>query len=368
MLRSDLLDDLDYPRADRSTTHVIRQSDARNLPIADDSIDLVFTSPPYWQKRDYGHEDQIGQEPTVEDYVSNLMDAFDEWERVLTARGTVFLNIGDKYERKDRKGIPWRVAEAARKRGWTVRSEIIWHKPNGIPNPARDRFTNRHEHIFHFTPRNGYYFDKFGYKTVYDDPIDVWKISHDRNEDHLAPFPEELVERALVAGCPPAVCTECGKPRERKVEKAMTQLNEDRPQARRAMKKFEQSELTEEHVKAIRAVGISDAGKGQEVQNGSGRNTEEMVELADEAKKVLGGYFREFTFPVKTTAGWSRCDCEADTRPGVVLDPFAGSGTTVEVAESMRMSGVGVDLDPSSDLRFYSESEYVDSTVANQPD
>jgi hypothetical protein len=131
------------------------------------------------------------------------------------------------------------------------------------------------------------------------------------------------------------------------------------------MKKFEQSDLTEEHVKAIRAVGISDAGKGQEVQNGSGRNAERMVQLAEEAKKVLGGYFREFTFPVKTTAGWSKCDCEADTRPGVVLDPFAGSGTTVEVAESMRMSGVGVDLDPSADLRFYTETEYVESQLSN---
>jgi hypothetical protein len=90
-----------------------------------------------------------------------------------------------------------------------------------------------------------------------------------------------------------------------------------------------------------------------------------MVQLAEEAKEVLGGYFREFTFPVKTTAGWSECDCEADTRPGVVLDPFAGSGTTVEVAESMRMSGVGVDLDPSTDLRFYTETEYVESPPSN---
>lgn len=368
MPRPDPLNDLEHPQPDQKPTHIIRQSDARSLPVADDSVDVVFTSPPYWQKRDYEHEDQIGQEPSIENYVSNLMDAFEEWERVLTEHGTIFLNIGDTYQRKDSMGIPWRVAEAARAQGWTVRSEIIWHKPNGVPDPARDRFTNRHEHIFHFTPRNGYYFDKFGYKTVYDDPIDVWKISHDRNEDHPAPFPEELVERALVAGCPPAVCTECGEARERKVEKAMTQLNEERPQARRAMKKFEESDLTEEHVKAIRAVGISDAGKGQEVQNGSGRNAEQMVELAEEAKEVLGGYFREFTFPVETTAGWSECDCEADTRPGIVLDPFAGSGTTVEVTESMGVSGVGVDLEPSTDLRFYNESEYVESIIANKTD
>jgi len=363
MVRSDLLDDLEHPKPDRSSTHIVRKGDARDLPIADGSVDLVMTSPPYWQKRDYEHEDQIGQEPTVEDYVSNLMDAFEEWERVLTDKGTILLNIGDKYRQKSRVGIPWRVAEAARRQGWTVRSEIIWHKPNGVPNPAQDRFTNRHERIFHFTPRNGYYFDKFGYTTVYDDPVDVWTISHDRNEKHLAPFPEELVERAIVAACPPSVCIECGEHRERRVKKAMTQLNEERPQARRAMRKFEESDLGEDHIEAIRAVGIADVGKGREVQNGTGQNSDRMVALANEAKEVLGGYFREFTFPVKTTAGWSECDCNVDTRPGVVLDPFAGSGTTIEVAESMKLSGIGVDLDPPSDLRFYSEAAHIEDSV-----
>jgi len=321
-----------------------------------------MTSPPYWQKRDYEHEDQIGQEPSVEEYVSNLMDAFDEWERVLTDRGTILLNIGDKYQRKSRMGIPWKVAEAAKEREWMVRSEIIWYKPNGVPNPAQDRFTNRHERIFHFTPRNRYYFDKFGYKTVYEDPIDVWTISHDRNGEHLAPFPEELVERALVAACPPAVCTECGQHRERKIKKALTQLNEERPQARRAMSRFEESDLGKEHIKAIRAVGISDAGKGRVVQNETGENSDRMVELANEAKEVLEGYFREFTFPVRTTAGWSECGCDVDTRPGVVLDPFAGSGTTIEVAESIKLSGIGIDLDPSSDLRYYAEATHIEES------
>jgi len=363
MVRSDLLDDLEHPRPDRSNTHIVRKGDARDLPIAKSSVDLVMTSPPYWQKRDYEHEDQIGQEPSVEGYISNMMDALSEWERVLTERGTILLNVGDKYRRKSRVGIPWKVAKAAKEQGWTVRSEIIWHKPNGIPNPAQDRFTNRHERIFHFTPRDGYYFDKFGYTTVYDDPIDVWNISHDRNENHLAPFPEELVERGLVAACPPAVCTRCGKHRNRQVEKSMTQLNEERPQARRAMQKFKESELGEEHIEAIQAVGIADAGKAREVQNGTGGNSDRMVELAKDAKEVLGGYFREFTFPVKTTSGWSECGCNSDTRPGIVLDPFAGSGTTIEVAESMKLSGIGVDLNPSSDLRFYTEASHIEESI-----
>jgi hypothetical protein len=230
-----------------------------------------------------------------------------------------------------------------------------------MPTPTRDRFNTRHEYIFHLTPREDYYFDKFGFESVYDDPVDVWRIPHDRNENHLAPFPEELVERGLIAACPPAVCQSCGRPRERIVEKSLTQLNPERPQARRAMDKFEKSELDEDHIEAIRAVGIADAGKGREVQNGTGENSEEVLELAREAKEVLGGYFREFTFPKKVTAGWTKCDCkEHKTIPGTVLDPFAGSGTTIEVAENLGISAVGVDIDPPEDLRRFAEYDLIE--------
>lgn len=350
MSRNDLVEDLDYPPTDASSKHVIWKSDAREIPIPDNTTDLIFTSPPYWKKRDYDHKNQIGQESTPEEYVDSLMDCFEEWERVLRKSGTILLNIGDTFKNKSRVGIPWKVAEAARNRGWRVRTEIVWHKPNGMPTPAQDRFNTRHEYIFHLTPKYGYYFDKFGFKSIYDDPIDVWRIPHDNNESHLAPFPEELVERGLVAACPPAVCRSCGEPRERIVEKSLTQLNPDRPQARRAMARYEKSDLTKEHIKAIRATGIADTGKGQEVQNGTGTNSEEVLELAHEAKDVLGGYFREFTFPIKTTTGWTQCDCEPFTTiPGMVVDPFAGSGTTIEVAKALGFSAVGTDINPPSE-------------------
>ena len=352
-----LLDDLDYSSPDAPPSYEVKKGDTRDLPIPEDSVDLVFTSPPYWKKRDYGHKDQIGQEGSIEDYVYNLMKAFDEWDRVLRNSGTILLNIGDTYKNKSRMGIPWKVADAARERGWCVRSEIIWHKPNGMPTASDDRFVNRHEYIFHFTPKSGYYFDKFGYNTVYDDPIDVWKVAHDQNDTHLAPFPGELVQRGVVAACPPAVCQSCGQPRQRKVKKSLKQLNEDHPQARRAMDIFENSGLEEKHLEAVQATGIADAGKGREVQNGTGSNSEEVLELAHEAKDVLGGYFREFTFPEKTTVGWTECDCkERQTMPGTVLDPFAGSGITIEVAKSLGLSSIGVDIDPPDNLLRFAES------------
>lgn len=358
MPRDDLSDYLEHPKTDASPKHRVRKSDARDLPVQDDSADLIFTSPPYWKKRDYGVEDQIGQESTPEEYVESLMECFEEWERVLRSSGTILLNIGDTYKNKSRVGIPWKVAQAARDRGWHVRAEIVWHKPNGMPNPAKDRLNTRHEYVFHFTPKYDYYFDKFGFESMYDDSVDVWRIPHDNNGTHLAPFPEELVERSLVAACPPAVCRSCGTPRERIIEKALTELNPDRPQAQRALERYEESDLTEDHIKAIRATGISDVGKGRKVQNGSGPNSEEVLELAYEAKEVLGGYFREFTFPVKTTTGWTQCDCESfDTIPGMVVDPFAGSGTTIEVARDMGFSAVGTDIDPPTEIEGVSYAE-----------
>lgn len=363
MVRENLLDDLGYPTPDESPIHGVRKGDARDLPFPDDSIDLILTSPPYWQKRDYSHEDQIGQEATPEEYVKTLMEAFDEWKRVLKESGTILFNIGDKFKKKSRMGLPWKVTQAAREKGWRVRSEIIWHKPNGMPTPAKDRFNTRHEYIFHLTPSGEYYFDKFGFELVYDDPIDVWQIKHDQNDTHLAPFPEALVERGLVAACPPSVCKSCRQPRERIVEKIMTELNPDRPQAQRAMDKFEDSDLGEEHLEAIRATGIADAGKGREIQNGTGVNSEKNLELAYEAKQVLGGYFREFTFPEEETVGWTTCGCEDEsTKAGTVLDPFAGSGTTIEVAKELGFSGVGVDISPPEDVPRLDDTEMLQSS------
>lgn len=321
--------------------------DARSIPIEDATCDLVATSPPYWKKRDYGVEGQIGQEATSEEYVEALIDCLREWRRVLRPTGSVFLNIGDTFHNRSLAGVPAQVETAAHKDGWIIRNRIIWAKDGGMPDPVQNRLVSRHEYIIHFVTRHDYYYDLFGYSRAIGNganPGDVWRINPRRNMgDHLAPFPTEMIERALLLACPERVCAACGEPRRRIVERT-ARLDASRPQAKRAMELADAAGLTNEHLAAVQAVGVSDAGKALKIQNGTGRNADHVRQLAAEAKEVLGGYFREFTFAKRVTTGWTTCVCRKTTEPGVVLDPFMGTGTTLDTAKRMGRSAIGVDL------------------------
>jgi len=167
----------------------------RGMPS--DSVDCVVTSPPYWGLRDYGTEGQLGLERTPEEYVANMVAVFREVRRVLKPSGTCWLNLGDSYatgggavgrapgggdqgerfiragmintqpnrmklpglKEKDLVGIPWRVAFALQADGWYLRSDIIWSKPNPMPESVTDRPTKSHEYLFLLTKSARYFFD-----------------------------------------------------------------------------------------------------------------------------------------------------------------------------------------------------------------
>lgn len=331
-------------------------ADARHLELPPQSIDLIVTSPPYWRKRDYKLRYQIGQEATPEEYVANLMEALAQWRTCLRPSGSIFLNIGDTYDKCSLVDIPHRVLTAVREAGWLLRNRIIWVKTGGTPDPAKNRLANRHEYILHLTISLDYYYDLFAYRLLYGTGMnygDVWLIDHQRSQSkHIAPFSAEIVERAITLACPVSVCTSCGQPRRRIVERTK-ELNPGRPQARRAMQLAREAGLTDDHIAAIQAVGISDAGKGRRIQVGAGRNAATIQKLAAEAKAILGGYFREFTFPLWRGDKWSACTCGTGFMPGVVCDPFMGTGQSLKVAWQMGRSAVGADLSPYS-LREFS--------------
>jgi len=217
-------------------------SDIRNLPYKNEFADICITSPPYWAMRDYGVENQIGLEKTPELYIEILSKSFDEVYRCLKSSGTLFVVIDDTYASnwghgakrdsswwstkskefegkgwknvktvmppnqwknhceikvKDLIGIPWMLAFSMRKRGWYLRSEIIWYKENTRKNKNHnDKPMRKHEIIFMFS-KNQKYFGE------YDNIDSVWNIPIKKHPIfHSAAFPRELVKKILNCGCP----------------------------------------------------------------------------------------------------------------------------------------------------------------------
>jgi len=251
----------------------------KNLP--ENSIDCCVTSPPYWGLRDYGHDAQIGMEETPDKFVQSLTEVFAEVKRVLKPEGTLWLNLGDTYsahkdcksvadtlrvggnsetaniidkgkshsrnsktlksvglKNKDLIGVPWMVAFALRSNGWYLRQDIIWNKPNPMPESVTDRCTKAHEYIFLMTKSAKYYYNAEAIKTkmecsehdkrsrqgrkrfptelingirgntpdkIYEwaNKRSVWTVTTKPYADaHFATFPEDLIVDCIKAGSP----------------------------------------------------------------------------------------------------------------------------------------------------------------------
>jgi site-specific DNA-methyltransferase (cytosine-N4-specific) len=200
---------------------------------------MCVTSPPYWGLRDYGVEGQIGAETTVEDYYEDLVAVFREVRRTLRDDGTLWLNIGDSYtsggrtwrdvddknlargmnyraptptglKPKDLIGVPWRLAFALQADGWYLRTDIVWHKPNGQPESVKDRPTRSHEYIFLMSKSERYLYDWEALKEPTTDTKgersrrSVWSINTTPYAGaHFAVFPPELVRLCILGGSTP---------------------------------------------------------------------------------------------------------------------------------------------------------------------
>jgi site-specific DNA-methyltransferase (cytosine-N4-specific) len=214
----------------------VYQGEARSLltQLPDSFFRCVVTSPPYWGLRDYGVEGQIGAEDDPEDYIHRLGRIFDEVRRVLRDDGTLWLNMGDSFtsgnrgyrapdkknpvramtyrpktpkglKPKDLVGIPWRLAFELQKCGWYLRADIIWEKPNAMPESVKDRPTRSHEYVFLFTKSLHYHYDS---ATITEangrNKRTVWSIPTESfSEAHFATFPPALVEPCIFAGSEP---------------------------------------------------------------------------------------------------------------------------------------------------------------------
>ena len=207
--------------------------------VINSSVQMCVTSPPYYGLRDYGGEDsQIGQEQTPEEYIKQLVDLFSVVRDKLKDDGVLWVNIGDSYynyrsgkgqalpkqtvsktnqdlptkcnrranklkgyKEKDLIGIPWMLAFALRADGWYLRQDIIWTKPNPMPESVRDRCTKSHEYIFLLSKNRNYYFDVDAIKEPTRRKRSVWNVTKRPYKGaHFAVFPPDLIEPCILAG------------------------------------------------------------------------------------------------------------------------------------------------------------------------
>ncbi len=310
--------------------------------LPDKSIQMCVTSPPYYALRDYGESNQLGLEDTPEEFVENMVQVFAEVHRVLRDDGTLWLNLGDSYLKNKQLGfIPQRVAIALQEWGWILRQDIIWAKKNCMPESVKDRFTKNHEYIFLFSKQPKYFFNqvlepvvkerKAGNKKsqkgtdqkfsetkqgllkaqqkIYTkrNKRSVWNMrTASYKEAHFAVFPPELAETCIKAGCPEKICSECETPYIKVMERKKSIHSDKSESARFSVNlKNNHRKLGEKYSKQMKENPLIDKGLQKQ------------------------------------------CDCETnETKSGIVLDCFMGSGTTAMVAQDLFRKWIGVELNP----------------------
>jgi DNA modification methylase len=307
----------------------------------------VITSPPYYMLRNYGVDHQLGLEPHVDQWVDELRLVCWGLVRVLKPTASLWLNLGDSFSRHARFGAPPKGLLAAPERlllalmadGWICRGKVIWSKPNPMPSSVTDRLNMTYEVVYHLVRSPRYYFNldairephrsqgnrtagkligkapswagplagsQDGLRRARPDgipghvlgknPGDVWSIpTRGFRGAHFATFPEALVIRPLLTTCPETICTKCGKPWRRVVTSQRVSV---KPSTR------------------------------------------------TEPKDPNVFRFKAFWNTVRTVGELIPCGCGAPTAPGVVVDPFFGSGTVGVVAETHGRDWIGIELNP----------------------
>ncbi len=288
----------------------------RSLP--DQSVHCVVTSPPYFGLRDYGVDGQIGQETTPEDFVAAMVEVFREVRRVLRDDGTFWLNLGDSFASsvkgsglggKNLIGIPWRVALALQADGWILRQDIIWHKPNPMPESVRDRCTKAHEYIFMLTKSSRYFYDNDAVKNP----------------------PSEALLKQVVAGYAGSDTKDYAVARAQSASGTKGRIIE---QARKKIDK--------QRGHGRRHAGFNDRwdamSKSEQQLLGSNKRSVWTVSTKP---------FKEAHFATYPPDLIEPCILAGCPEGGTVLDPFFGAGTTGLVAQRHGRNWIGCELNPT---------------------
>jgi len=341
--------------------------------MPDESVDMQITSPPYWGLRDYGIEGQLGLEPTFDEYINKLCDIFDEVKRVLKKDGTCWVNLGDtysgnsSYSDKGRAGyegkdgnrdkwidprlparqrgremvntssiqakcmccIPERFCIEMINRGWILRNKIIWHKPNHMPTSVKDRFANSWEYLFLFSKSKKYYFDLDAVREPHTISIIQRLDMRDKNNEQFDPTKHKL-DITGKAQFPMQVLTNTTlNPKGKNPDDIIqTKFSEHKNYGGGGSGLFG-------HKGYLKADGtpIVDFSKG--------KNPDDVIDYWDiTTKGYKEAHFAVFPEklverPIKTTK-----------KNAVIMDIFAGSGTTLKVARDLGRDSVGIEIKP----------------------
>ena len=270
--------------------------------IPDNSVDMCVTSPPYYNLRDYKNSGQIGAENTVKDFVENLCKVFDEIHRILKPTGSCWVNIGDTYDKKRLLQVPSRFEIAMCDRGWHLRNEIIWSKPNPQPISSKDRFWGNHEKFFWFVKDvKKYYFNRDAI-LVPQAEISIRRMFSKNNMDKRKDFNASDKEGF-----------------------AISSSNQDKHYAR----------MREE-------MGIDKEFNYEElIKSGKCPTRPEFDTWSVPSVTYKGAHFAVYPPELIEKPILSCCP-----EQGIVIDPFMGSGTTGEVAKLNNRRYIGLELNP----------------------
>lgn len=312
----------------------------RDLIAAGVRVQCIVTSPPYWGLRDYGVAGQLGQEPTLREFVSNMVEVFDLCRELLAEDGTLWLNMGDSYaanrsyqvastlmngdatnqaqaaggrgmkvpdglKPKDLVGQPWRLAFALQDAGWYLRQDIIWHKPNPMPESVRDRCTKAHEYLFLMTKSERYFYD-----------VDALKEPRTQDED----------SSTFRGGCYV------------QGEQNNAAMSKRRVPGNKSHKGTTAYEAGEEKFRTKAGlVAFAERERRADPSDLGMRNKRSVWTIA--TQPYAAAHFA--TFPEALV---EPCIL-AGSRPGdIVFDPFMGSGTTAAVAQRLGRRWLGAEL------------------------
>ena len=297
-----------------------------------ESVDCIVTSPPYWGQREYKDASSIGLEADFAEYVANLTRIFHVAREALSDRGSLWLNMGDRYVDKDLLGMPWRIALALKDDGWILRQDVIWDKMT-LTQSAKDRLRTLHEYVFHFVKKPKYYFDrkailerhKKSPKVVGDKVVSITGVTGEKyRSDVMASDLTESEKRAALEA----------------IKNAMDEMRCGRIVDFRMQIRGKHRVLNSNAIRISgRARELEERGFFIKTQKAEGHLPSNIWRMVPENAHRTDSHCA--VYPVGLMELPIRATCPPD---GVVLDPFAGTGTSIVSALKHGRRGVGIDI------------------------